>query len=170
LSHYYFNDIFKNLAGQGFEIHIYPSRDNEDYQNLAANVEGIIYHNRLNPNELYQELGTYDFGWTGFNAAVNLKHLDTVMPNKLFEFIACGLPILSLPHKSLKHFVQENNVGIVVEDLNKCMEMVQNTDWEEVLTQVHKNKYSYSVEANIAKVIAVYKLAIKNLGLPKLVH
>lgn len=163
-SHYYFKDIFQNLEEQGFEIHIYPSRDNTDYRIFAEENENIFYHNHRRPDELYQELGKYDFGWTGFNAAVNLRHLDTVMPNKLFEYIACGLPILTLPHKSLEHFVNENEVGIVIEDLNKCMEMVQKADWIKILSNVHENKYAYSVEANLSKVMAVYNLAIQNIG------
>lgn len=161
-SHYYFNDIFKNLAGQGFEIHIYPSRNNQDYRILAEENKNVIYHDHLRPDELYKELVNYDFGWTGFNASVNLRHLDTVMPNKLFEFISCGLPILSLPHKSLKRFIESNKVGAVVDDVSSCMEIVQKTNWNNILIQVNKNKYAYSVEANISKVIDVYKVAIKN--------
>ena len=163
MSHYYFNDIFKELAVQGFEIHIYPSRDNEDYRILADKNEDVVYHDRLRPDELYRELGKYDFGWTGFNAVANIRHLDTVMPNKLFEYIACGLPILSLPHKSLKQFINKNQVGLVVNDVNTCMEMVQKSNWENILHHVYKNKYAYSVEANIPKVVAVYDMAIQNL-------
>ena len=164
-SHYYFIDIFKGLARQGFEVHIYPSRDNVDYKTLAMEINGIVYHDHLKPEDLYKKLGKYDFGWTGFNAAVNLKHLDTVMPNKLFEYIACGLPVLALPHKSLKQFVEESKVGVVVKDLSKCMDLVHNTNWSNVLFHVNENKHAYSVEANIHKVFEVYRLAIENVGL-----
>ncbi len=50
------------------------------------------------------------------------------------------------------------------------MKIDQSTDWEDILYQVHANKYSYSAEANIDKVVAVYKLVTQNLGAPKMVH
>ncbi len=40
----------------------------------------------------------YDFGWAGFNAGLNGAHLDTALPNKLYEYLGCGLPVITLQH------------------------------------------------------------------------
>ena len=67
----------------------------------------IHYHGHLNPKILLQEITKYDFGWAGFNNATNKKHLDVTLPNKLFEYIACGLPVLSFPHRTQKKFIMD---------------------------------------------------------------
>ena len=47
---------------------------------------------------LLRELPSYDFGWAGFNTGLNAAHLDTALPNKLYEYLASGLPVITLAH------------------------------------------------------------------------
>ena len=91
-SHYCFIDIFRAKAAQGFEVHIYPPRYNEEYELLGDSHANIYYHYRIKPEHLYAELLRYDYGWCRFYDAINKLHLDTVLPNKFFEYIACRLP------------------------------------------------------------------------------
>ena len=163
-SHYYFVDIFKELAGTGLEVHIYPSRENKIYKDLAKSNKLIYCHDSLPPEKLFMELPKYDLGWCGFNDKVNTRHMDTVLPNKFFEYIACGLPVISFPHKSLKEIIEKRGLGIVVESALQTVEGIQMADWSHIRQQVGNAKYDFTVESNIPDIIALYnKLTDKRM-------
>ncbi len=156
-SHYYFIDLFKSICDQGYEMHIYPSRENDAYIQLAKDVEGIYCYDRLAPKDLYRELVKYDFGWCGFNDSVNKQHLDTVLPNKFFEYISCGLPVISLPHKTLIKVIEEYQVGIVIPSTNSMHQELERADLDRIKQNVLKARYDFTVEANLPKVLTLYQ-------------
>ncbi len=155
-SHYYFIDIFKEISNQGFEVHIYPSRKNEDYTQLAKDYNLIHCYDSLQPKDLYKALTQYDYGWCGFNNAVNKQHLDTVLPNKFFEYISCGLPILTLPHKTLKKIVTDQNLGVVLPSVTQLKKQLQLADLELIQKNILSARQNYTVELNLPKVISLY--------------
>ena len=148
--------IFREIAEQGFNIHIYASREDEGYALLAEKDDHIHYHGHFNRKVLMlDELKKYDFGWAGFNDALNKEHLDVCLPNKAIEYIGCGLPILTLPHKTLSKFVTENKVGFVINSFDSMKEQL----WEskEIKENVIKKRYEFTIENNINKLIQFYK-------------
>ena len=154
--HYDLRDIFREIAEQGFHIHIYASREDAGYALLAEKDAHIHYHGHFNRKVLMlDELKKYDFGWAGFNDALNKEHLDVCLPNKAIEYIGCGLPILTLPHKTLSKFVTENKVGLVINSFDEMKEQL----WEskEIKENVIKKRYEFTIENNINKLIQFYK-------------
>ena len=83
-------------GGPGRRARHLPVEAVTEYGELADAAPGMRCHEPLEPSKLLQELAAYDFGWAGFNDALNGPHLDTVLPNKLFEYLGCGLPVLTL--------------------------------------------------------------------------
>ena len=59
----------------------------------------------------------YDFGWAGFNSALNGAHLDTCLPNKAYEYVGCGLPVLTLQHRALSRLVGDR-LGLTLTTLD----------------------------------------------------
>jgi glycosyltransferase involved in cell wall biosynthesis len=155
--HYDLRTIFRTLAAEGFEVHIYPSRDNSDYQTLADTVPNIIYHPSLTPEKLFEEITQYDFGWAGFNDTLNKVHLDTVLPNKLFEYIACGLPVISFPHKALKSFLVTYGVGLVIDSITGLAERLQAPEAVVVRENVQGLRWNFTVEANLELIVNIYR-------------
>ena len=97
-----------------------------------------------------KELTRYDYGWAGFNDAKNKVHLDVCLPNKTFEYISCGLPVLSYPHKTLTEFIEGNNVGFILNNIGELEES------ESICENVLKNRYSFTVENNIERLSDYY--------------
>jgi len=155
--HYDLRAIFRLLAAEGMEVHVYPSRDNPSYQALGDLETNIIYHQSLCPQALFREMTQYDFGWAGFNTTLNHIHLDTVLPNKLFEYIACGLPVIGFPHKALKNFLETNRLGIVVDKIEGLQARLRTTEMKIVRANVLKCRGDFTMEANIPLVINIYK-------------
>ena len=141
--HYDLRDIFRDIADHQIHIHVYASREDEAYARLAKESKYIHYHGHLDQRVLMKELTRYDFGWAGFNDAKNKVHLDVCLPNKTFEYIACGLPVLSYPHKTLTEFIEGNNVGFILNDMDELEES------DSVRENVLRNRYSFTVENNI---------------------
>ncbi|MCP4367182.1 MAG: glycosyltransferase family 4 protein [Deltaproteobacteria bacterium] len=159
-SHYDLSDIFAAIGKTGIEVNIYPSRDNPTYREFASDHPHIIYHNHLSPEALFPELTQYDFGWAGFNQTLNRRHIDTVLPNKCFEYIACGLPVVTFPHKSLKALLSAHNLGIIIEDVSKLWPALHDDGIELLRQNVIKKRHDFTVEAHIHKVRQLYEQVI----------
>jgi glycosyltransferase involved in cell wall biosynthesis len=99
-------------------------------------------------------LPRYDFGWAGFNDSRNGEHLDVVLPNKAYEYIACGLPILTFPHRTLSEFVQKRGFGSVIRDFGPG-------EWLEKAEGLRENvlrrRYDFTIEKNIHRLIDFYQ-------------
>lgn len=156
-SHYDLMSIFENIAKHRMHIHIYVSRHNEDYKRFSEKNEFIHYHGHLTPKILLQEITKYDFGWAGFNATKNKKHLDVTLPNKLFEYIACGLPVLSFPHRTQKQIIEEHGLGFVFHDIEELVELLNTDLVHEKRKTVLKKRHDFTIEKNIGSVKDFYE-------------
>ncbi|MFC1829469.1 glycosyltransferase [Thermodesulfobacteriota bacterium] len=155
--HYDLRAIFISLAAEGIEVHIYPSRANAEYQDLANTSSNIVYHESLSPEKLFEEIKHYDFGWAGFNDTLNKLHLDTVMPNKLFEYISCGLPVISFQHKSLQRFLETHHLGLVINEVPGLIERLKSPETVTLRDNVHAHRWNFTVEANIESIVDIYR-------------
>lgn len=155
--HYDLRVIFQALATEGMEVHIYPSRDNSSYQALADCEPNIIYHQSLCPEALFRVMTQYDFGWAGFNDTLNRMHLDTVLPNKLFEYIACGLPVIGFPHEALKNFLETHGLGLVINEIEGLQERLRTPEMEGVRKNVRRRNSDFTVEAKIGLIVNIYR-------------
>jgi glycosyltransferase involved in cell wall biosynthesis len=99
----------------------------------------------------------YDYGWAGFNAAKNRDHLDVALPNKLFEYLASGLPVLSFPHKAQREFLEAKKVGFVFEDLNELDDKIkEEATVQRVRGNVLRKRFDFTMESNIERVLNLY--------------
>ena len=153
--HYDLRGIFREIAKQGFHIHIYAAREDEAYSLLAEEEDLVHYHGHFDRKVLmHDELQKYDFGWAGFNDVMNKQHLDVALPNKAIEYIACGLPVLTLPHKTLSEFVEEHKVGLVINSFDVMKEQLFESN--EMKETVIKKRYEFTIENNINQLIQFY--------------
>ncbi len=155
-SHYDLRHIFQAIAKEGIEVHIYPSRDNPDYGTFAVSLPNIVYHPSLPPERLFKEIAQYDFGWAGFNNTYNTAHLDTVLPNKAFEYIACGLPVISFPHAALKRFLDTQRLGLVVKTISGLADRLRSPDMAAIRKNVIRRRWDFTVEENIESIVDIY--------------
>ena len=154
--HYDLRHLFRAVVAQGIELDVYPSRPSPDYADLADATPGMRCSEPLEPSKLLQELAGYDFGWAGFNDALNGAHLDTVLPNKLFEYLGCGLPVLTLRHRALERFVTQHDVGLVLDSVDDLPARLAEVDLPALRTRVSGMRSRFTIEANIAEVLALY--------------
>jgi glycosyl transferase family 4 len=152
--HYDLRDIFRQIMDAGVALHLYPGRPAPEYAALPR----IRCHATLAPNALLHALPAYDFGWAGFNATLNAVHLDTVLPNKLYEYLGCGLPILTLrQHEALDRFVRTHGVGLSLREPAELAPALHAADVPTLRRRVADLRETLTVERNIHRLVGFYE-------------
>jgi Glycosyl transferase 4-like domain len=154
--HYDLREIFGAVVGEGVPLDVYPSRAVPEYAELAAGLDGLRVHATLTPSRLLAALPAYDFGWAGFNSTLNKAHLDTCLPNKAYEYIGCGLPILTLHHRALTRLVDDERLGMRLATLDDLLEQLTALDVVELRGRIAAARLELTVEANIHRLAALY--------------
>ena len=165
-SHYYLLDIFRQIANHKLHIHIHPASNlithsSRAYKELGAKNEFIHYHKHMDRRKLVQQLTQYDYGWAGLNRAKNRKHLEIALPNKVIEYVACGLPVLAFPHKTIKNFIERNRVGLVGKDVQDVARRLASVDPSELRSNVERCRPTLIIEERIGLLVRFYQRLIE---------
>jgi hypothetical protein len=155
--HYDLREIFRKLVAEGVSLDVYPSRPVPAYAELAAGLPGLRLHDTLSPSRLLAVLPAYDFGWAGFNADLNGAHLDTCLPNKAYEYVGCGLPVLTLGHRALSRFVGAGGLGLSLATLDNLAVQLAALDLVELRRRIAAARLELTVEANIHRLVELYE-------------
>ena len=155
--HYDLREIFRSIVREGLSLDVYPSRPVPAYAELASEPAGLRLHATLPLRQLLAELTEYDFGWAGFNAALNGAHLDTCLPNKAYEYVGCGLPVLTLRHRALSRLVDEGSFGVSLTTLDDLGGQLAAIDVVDVRRRIASARFELTVEANIHRLIELYE-------------
>ncbi len=154
--HYDLRTIFRSIVGEGVSLDVYPSRAVPAYGQLAAGLDGLRAHATLPPSRLLAALPAYDFGWAGFNSSLNAAHLDTCLPNKVYEYIGCGLPTLTLRHRALVRLIGDGHLGLSLATLDDLLAQLAAVDIVELRGRVAAARLELTVEANIHRLADIY--------------
>lgn len=154
--HYDLRGIFRAIADEGLSLDVYPSRPVPGY----AELPGLRVHSTLQPAQLLAALPEYDFGWTGFNSTLNGAHLDTCLPNKAYEYIGCGLPVLTLRHRALSRLVGDGRLGLSLATLDDLGGQLAALDVVELRRRVADVRLELTVETNIHRLTELYETIV----------
>jgi len=158
--HYDLYEIFKQIADLGIHIHIYSPRNpelTESYKELEQYSAYCHFHGKRGSKDLLQLMTQYDFGLAAFNDKKNREHLDVVLANKVMEYIASGIPVISFPHKEQKDFLEKYNLGIIINTLSDLKNINENYDIESIKKSIEEMKNSFTIEKNILVVEKFYQ-------------
>jgi len=116
--------------------------------------------------EIIQLYSKIDFVYSVYDTKLN--NVRVAMPNKLYEAIACELPIIVADNTALGEFVKENNIGLATknDDLQQLKECILKLKNDTNLTnQIKRNcvniKEKYYDESNRVKLLKHYKNLLK---------
>ena len=154
--HYDLRELFAAVVDSRVTLDVHAARELAEYAWMAAELPGLTYHSPLEPTALLQVLPHYDFGWAGFNDALNAAHLDTALPNKVFEYLGCGLPVITLGHCAIKRFVEREGLGIALESPDQLEGALAGVDLGGLRQRVAEARPALTVEANIRRLTDFY--------------
>jgi glycosyltransferase involved in cell wall biosynthesis len=154
--HYDLRDLFAAVLESRVTLAVHAARGVPDYERLARTSQRLTYHAPLPPTELLRVLPRYDFGWAGFNDGLNAAHLDTVLPNKVFEYLGCGLPVITLGHRAIKRFVEQEGLGVALETVHELDARLGELDLPALRKRVERARSALTIEANIGRLTEFY--------------
>ena len=145
-------DTCNQFKEAGIPFYIYAPKSmegarNKCYKSICNLCTPLPY------DSLIETMGSHDWGLCG---NVN-KHQewDVALPNKLFEYMAAGIPIIAMNCKEVAKFVKKYKVGIVVKNIDEIKEK-----WDE-RAECQKNvflkRFEFSMESQIHILEKLYK-------------
>lgn len=162
-----FSSLFIELANQGIHIHIYPhfKHQKHDITPIFSKFDNIHLHDPLSPKQIMEQMTQYDFGIIPFNLKKGDKRfLDTTIANKLFEYLAAGLPVVTSPLKSYVEYFKKNPVGITYEN---AKELIGNLDiLQKIRSEVDFSKQIFTYEGEIGRLEEFYEKIIRQVARP----
>jgi hypothetical protein len=94
-------------------IHVYGVTERASEGAVRSELKDIVqWHNPISQGRLLQELTQYDFGLI-LLPNVDVERFHTVLPNKLFEYVCAGIPVLVSPYRAMTNFVRKYGCGTV---------------------------------------------------------
>ncbi len=118
-------DRLLEVARVGLHVHLYPIGDAAHLTALrrsCADQPLMHWHPTLPYRQLLLEFTRYDFGVILWYRGATEEIYQTSLPNKIFEYLAAGLPAIVGPFRSLTDFVESRGVGFSVEEPEQILE------------------------------------------------
>jgi SAM-dependent methyltransferase len=106
-----YTDVATRARSMEMDFHLYAGRSDEKF--LKHYKDTAFIHKPLLYEELLDMVGRHDWGLVG--NTTKTKEWDVAMPNKLFEYMATGVPVVAMNAADCARFVKDTGVGIAVD-------------------------------------------------------
>jgi len=160
-----FTELFAHLSNhENIHVHVFPTNyplANLSYVKLAEYFPRLHIYKPVSPKDLIRMMTQFDVGIIPFsNISGSYKEfLDTTIANKLYEYLAAGLPVITSDIKSYRRFFEKNPVGFCFNDVEEII-----SGLPALLKQkesIDFSKYLFTYENQIDGVIDFYRLVIR---------
>lgn len=126
----------------------------ENSKEATKHYHGLaICRNPLVLHDLIPQLSNYEWGITG--NIIKHKIYQYALSNKVFEYIAAGLPVLALKAPYAGKFVEDNGLGISIETIQELGDIKER--YHEIRKQVILNRMNWTMENHIQRLETFYK-------------
>jgi glycosyltransferase involved in cell wall biosynthesis len=156
-----FSDIIKRTHDENIPFFIFSA--NSTGLDYTASLYGLTFP-RTPYIALLVQLSRFSYGLLAPGYFPD-KHMEVCMPNKLFEYLSAGLPVITWGCSEVSEFVRENGCGEVLshpDDLTF-------TKWQDLLGRrgeflpaVHECNEKYTMESQLPVLEEIYADAIKH--------
>lgn len=151
-----FNKIFVEIAARGAHVHIYPAKWDDDLDVFFKRNPRLHYYPPVSPKQIMEEMTRYDVGIIPWNLeSGNRRFLDSTIANKLFEYLAAGMPVAASAIKSYCNYFASNPVGVTFETVDELFEKLP--DLQQMIATVDFSKHVYTFEGQIQQIETFYR-------------
>ncbi len=144
-----YTGLTKEAKELGLDFHLYAGRDEEKVKKA---YEGAFIHQGYEYRNLLKQVSRHDWGLVG--NTIDSPQWQATLPNKLYDYVAAGTPVVCLNARSSSKEVEQYGVGITVGSLKELTER-----WSEhrgCRLNVWKNRKQMSMEAHIDRLLGLY--------------
>ncbi|SHI16965.1 Glycosyl transferases group 1 [Butyrivibrio fibrisolvens DSM 3071] len=157
----FFEEQWKLLASLGIHVHFYTQFKESYCQKIDSLSEFIHYEGNADIYELIQTMTQYDVGLCTFIELPCYKvKLDTTSSNKLFEYLAAGLPIAASDHLFHRNYIEKYGVGRIINWNEDVLEQFNKVSKIEIADDFVKHN-RLTMEDQAEALIGLYRKLIK---------
>jgi len=135
----------------GMDFHLYTVREDEPFKAIYKDISYI--HEPRGIDRLLRSLTRHDWGLVG--NLMPTREWEVAFPNKLFEYIAAGVPVVAINAAECSRFIEEHGVGITVGSLEELA-----SRWSEH-TEIRKRligcRQKFTMENRIQELEQLYR-------------
>lgn len=135
---YDYRDLTMRLTKMGIPFILYVTNPSVFglYRNLGAmTLPSVDYP------VLLDEMTRYDWGWVG-QSTKNCYNWHRAMPNKLFDYICSGIPIMVHGADECAAFVKKHELGVVLEDIEQIPEVYDQHEKYREIVRAKRNQFT----------------------------
>lgn len=150
-------NIFREVALQGFPVHAYIQKPDPDvikeYRSLFPGSSGVKLFPGDNLTQLLPRLqGRYRWGWMMYHYPEKsiMGLVENSLPTKLFTYMAlCTPPVVSEEMKAVARFVKKYDIGVVVtqKEIAHLREKLSTVDHTRLVRNILRTRPRFSIEA-----------------------
>lgn len=125
----------------------------------AEKYQNIYFHHAVSQDILIDYTASADYGVLFYeNSCLNHYYCS---PNKMFEYIMAGIPVLSANLFEMKRLVEEYQIGIVANEntlqgLQWAVEQAHHLNYQELIDNVHAARRIFNWEEQEKVLLKVY--------------
>lgn len=146
-----YTDLSRRTKEIGMDLHFYANRTDKKFGEHYS--EFAYIHRPLPFEELLNSVSRHDWGLVG--NTIKTREWEVAMPNKLFEYMASGLPVASINATECSKFVEGTDVGITVSGPEELAERW--SEHRDKRKKVFKERQAWSMNAHIHKLEDFYR-------------
>jgi len=152
-----YHDLAKVFKSEGVRFTLYGGNGEE---RCVSEYKDADFMGHKPYEEMMKQLGEYDWGLCG--NLVPYPEWDVAFPNKLFEYLAAGIPVVAMNAPVVGEFVEKHGIGISVSSVQELK-----ARWDErerCQAEVFKKRYQWSMERNVEGLLALYQELLQPAG------
>ena len=116
-----YHKIFEAFIKAGWEVHVYPANTYATATAKSYTRIGCHVYKNITYNSLLQQMSQYTAGLQSYNKENTLEkafaYTQTCRPNKVWDYLAAGIPTIGLNPGNCAKIYQEGGWGVVLPDV-----------------------------------------------------
>jgi len=145
-------ELTKQLTKAYVPFHLYGVRKEFHQGYIDA---GAIVNEIMRFPDMMRQLSRYDWGLCGH--IDNHPQWQKAMPNKLFEYLAAGIPVISINAGEVSEFIAKRGFGWPAEDFDDMRKIMSDRKLREVYAEtVEKLRHGLIMENQVPEIEALY--------------
>ena len=145
-----YSDLARQCKDIGIDFHIY-ARGDEAFLKVYKDI--AVPHKPEAFNVLIEKLSRHDWGLVG--NSFHTPEWEVALPNKLWEYVAAGTPVVSINAKHSSEVIEEHGIGITVNSIQELADRW--AEHTEIRKHLLKVRGKFTMENNIHVLEDLYR-------------
>lgn len=146
-------DFARQTHERGMDFHLYGAREDAAFKNLYEPLAFV--HKGYAYADLLDQISRHDWGLVG--NTVPSPQWQVAMPNKMFDYLAAGVPSVCINAQAASEAAQEHGFGMTVGSVDELAERWR--EHRDCRKRVFKARQAFAMENHIHKIEELYRAA-----------